>query len=312
VDDGGELTAMVASEHPDVFRNLIGLIEVGGTGATRLLQMAQRGQLLVPAINVNESVTKSKFDNLYGCREGVVQAIRRATGFMVAGKQAVVCGYGDVGKGVCTALRAYSARVTVTEVDPICALQACMEGFSVACLEDAAPTADIIITCTGNRDIVRRKHLDLCKDGAIICNMGHFEREISADILQIYRPDDNDSDLDLKRLSSMVDELKLPSGKTVILLAEGGLVNLACSQGHPSFVMSISFTNVTLAIRELFSAKRGQFVPGVYQMPKHLDEEVARLHLTAYGASLTRLTKEQAGYLGLPISGPFKAQGYRY
>jgi adenosylhomocysteinase len=272
------------------------------TGVHRLYEMMKKGDLLFPAMNVNDSVTKSKFDNLYGCRESLVDGIKRATDVMIAGKIAVVCGYGDVGKGSAQSLRGLGATVWVTEIDPICALQAAMEGYRVVTLEDAAPIADIFVTTTGNKDIIRHEHMVAMKDQAIVCNIGHFDNEIDIASVKKYR---------WENIKPQVDHIVFPDGKRIILLAEGRLVNLGCATGHPSFVMSNSFTNQVLAQIELFS-KREEYPIGVYVLPKRLDEEVARLHLEKIGAKLTVLTQEQADYIGVPVEGPYKAEHYRY
>jgi adenosylhomocysteinase len=264
--------------------------------------MASNGTLLVPAFNVNDSVTKSKFDNLYGCRESLVDGIRRATDVMMAGKAAVVCGFGDVGKGSAASLRNAGCRVLVTEIDPICALQAAMEGYEVVTLEDAAPMADIFVTTTGNVDVIKLDHMREMKDRAIVCNIGHFDTEIEVSALRNYR---------WHNVKPQVDEIEFPDGKRLILLAEGRLVNLGCATGHPSFVMSASFTNQVLAQIELWNNHEA-YENQLYVLPKHLDEKVAYLHLNKIGAKLTKLTKEQADYIGVSESGPFKANAYRY
>ncbi len=280
-----------------------GVSEETTTGVHRLYQMAENGTLLVPAINVNDSVTKSKFDNLYGCRESLADGIKRATDVMIAGKVVLVCGYGDVGKGCAKSMRSYGARVLVTEIDPICALQAAMEGFEVTTVEDALPEANIIVTATGNRDVITLEHMEKMKDQAIVCNIGHFDNEIQVERLE--------QKAGIRRLNikPQVDRYFFPDGHSIFLLAEGRLVNLGCATGHPSFVMSNSFTNQTLAQLELWSQN---FEIGVYRLPKHLDEEVARLHLEQLGVKLTRLTSEQAEYIGVPSDGPFKPEHYRY
>ncbi|HEU0231462.1 MAG TPA: adenosylhomocysteinase, partial [Burkholderiaceae bacterium] len=280
-----------------------GVTEETTTGVHRLYQMSQKGELAVPAINVNDSVTKSKFDNLYGCRESLVDGIKRATDVMVAGKVAVVCGFGDVGKGCAQALSALRAQVWVTEIDPICALQASMEGYKVVTLDEVADKADIFVTCTGNYHVITRGHMDRMKDQAIVCNIGHFDNEI--DVASI-------ENLQWEEVKPQVDHVIFPDGKRIILLAKGRLVNLGCATGHPSFVMSASFTNQTIAQIELFTRgeayKKGQ----VYVLPKHLDEKVARLHLNKLGVSLTRLRPDQADYIGVPADGPYKPGHYRY
>ena len=279
-----------------------GVTEETTTGVHRLYEMLNKGELLFPAMNVNDSVTKSKFDNLYGCRESLVDGIKRATDVMIAGKIAVVCGYGDVGKGSAQSLRGLGATVWITEMDPICALQAAMEGFRVVTIEDAAPLADIFVTATGNKDIITHDHMAAMKDQAIVCNIGHFDNEI--DIAGVTK-------YEWENIKPQVDHIIFPDGKRIIMLAEGRLVNLGCATGHPSFVMSNSFTNQVLAQIELFS-KADQYPVGVYILPKKLDEEVARLHLEKIGAKLTVLTEEQADYIGVPVEGPYKPERYRY
>ncbi len=280
-----------------------GVSEETTTGVHRLYQMKEKDQLLVPAINVNDSVTKSKFDNLYGCRESLADGIKRATDVMIAGKVVVVLGYGDVGKGCATSMRSYGARVIVTEIDPICALQAAMEGFEVTTLEDALDRGNIYVTATGNRDVISLEQMKRMKDEAIVCNIGHFDNEIQVEKLNV--------DKEVKRLNikPQVDKYIFPEGKCIYILAEGRLVNLGCATGHPSFVMSNSFTNQTLAQVELWN---NDYEIDVYRLPKHLDEEVARLHLEQIGVKLTKLTKEQAEYIGIPVNGPYKADHYRY
>ncbi|WP_265822955.1 adenosylhomocysteinase [Geovibrio ferrireducens] len=282
-----------------------GVSEETTTGVHRLYQMLEKGELLVPAINVNDSVTKSKFDNLYGCRESLIDGIKRATDVMIAGKVAVVCGYGDVGKGSAQSLRGQGARVIITEIDPICALQAAMEGYEVTTVEATLGRADIYVTTTGNKDIIRIEHMEKMKDQAIICNIGHFDNEIQVEKLEKYNG--------IKRLNikPQVDKYTFPDGHEIFLLAEGRLVNLGCAMGHPSFVMSNSFANQTLAQLDLWE-NREKYQPGVYMLPKVLDEEVARLHLEKIGVKLTRLTKEQADYIGVPVEGPYKPDHYRY
>ncbi|WP_126444037.1 adenosylhomocysteinase [Sulfuricystis multivorans] len=279
-----------------------GITEETTTGVHRLYQMHAKGELKVPAINVNDSVTKSKFDNLYGCRESLVDGIKRATDVMIAGKIAVVCGYGDVGKGSAQALRALSAQVWVTEIDPICALQAAMEGYRVVTMDYACDKADIFVTATGNWHVITHDHMIKMKDQAIVCNIGHFDNEIDVASLEKYR---------WEEIKPQVDHVIFPDGKRIILLAKGRLVNLGCATGHPSYVMSSSFANQTLAQIELFT-KAGQYPVGVYTLPKHLDEKVARLQLKKLNAQLTTLTPEQAAYIGVPIEGPYKADHYRY
>jgi adenosylhomocysteinase len=294
------------AEKPGWFAKLAaaikGVSEETTTGVHRLYLMAKDGKLLFPAINVNDSVTKSKFDNLYGCRESLVDAIRRGTDVMMAGKVAVVCGYGDVGKGSAASLRNAGCRVQVTEIDPICALQAAMEGYEVVTMEDAAPKADIFVTATGNVDVITADHMRAMKHRAIVCNIGHFDSEIQVAALKNYKWDN---------VKPQVDEIEFPDGKRIILLSEGRLVNLGNATGHPSFVMSASFTNQTLAQIELWT-KPGHYDKKVYVLPKHLDEKVAMLHLDKVGAKLTKLRADQAGYIGVPVSGPFKGEAYRY
>jgi adenosylhomocysteinase len=305
LDDGGDLTAIVHQKYPHLLKGLRGLSEETTTGVHRLYQMMERGELGCPAFNVNDSCTKSKFDNLYGCRESLLDGLKRATDVMIAGKTAVVCGYGDVGKGCAQSLKGQGARVIVTEVDPICALQAAMEGYQVATLEDVVREADIFITATGCRDIIRREHLDAMKNQAIVANIGHFDLEI--DVASVF------DDKNLKRLNikPQVDQVEWPNGKRVTILAEGRLMNLGCATGHPSFVMSASFTNQVMAQIELFTSKQ-TYENKVYVLPKKLDEKVARLPLEKLGVKLTRLSDQQAGYLGIPIEGPYKPDFYRY
>jgi adenosylhomocysteinase len=283
-------------------KNIKGVTEETTTGVHRLYQMEKEGRLLFPAINVNDSVTKSKFDNLYGCRESLVDGIRRATDVMMSGKVAVVAGFGDVGKGSAASLRSAGARVMVTEIDPICALQAAMEGYQVVTMEDAAPQADIFVTATGNLDVITQDHMRKMKDRAIVCNIGHFDNEIQVASLRNYK---------WHNVKPQVDEIEFPDGKRILLLAEGRLVNLGCGTGHPSFVMSASFTNQTLAQIELWT-NQGKYQKKVYTLPKHLDEKVAALHLAKVGARLTKLSAKQADYLGVAPAGPFKADTYRY
>lgn len=339
VDDGGDATLMVhrgfnAEEDPSILEehtdnkelaiindllkknlkeddrfwhrvvdDLKGVSEETTTGVHRLYQMMERGELLVPAINVNDSVTKSKFDNIYGCRESLVDGIKRATDVMIAGKTALVCGYGDVGKGCAEALSGLKAQVYVTEIDPICALQALMAGYKVVTLEEALPEADIFITTTGNKDIIKTDHMEKMKDQAIVCNIGHFDNEIQVDAL-------NDMEgVKRQAIKPQVDKYTFPDGHSIFLLAEGRLVNLGCATGHPSFVMSNSFTNQTLAQMELWQNPKEI---AVYRLPKHLDEEVARLHVEKLGGRLTQLTQDQADYIGVPQEGPFKPEFYRY
>lgn len=280
-----------------------GVSEETTTGVHRLYQMMERGELLIPAINVNDSVTKSKFDNLYGCRESLADGIKRATDVMIAGKVVVVAGYGDVGKGCAHSMRSYGARVLVTEIDPICALQAAMEGFEVTTMEEAVKEGNIFVTTTGNRDIITIDHMTAMKDQAIVCNIGHFDNEIQVDKLVNYKG------IKHTNIKPQVDKYTFPTGNSLFLLAEGRLVNLGCATGHPSFVMSNSFTNQTLAQIELW---KNDYQVNVYRLPKHLDEEVARLHLERIGVKLTSLTQEQAEYIGVPVEGPFKPDHYRY
>jgi len=288
--------------YPGLLREMRGVSEETTTGVRRLEERARAGRLLLPAINVNDSVTKSKFDNLYGCRESLIDGIKRATDVMIAGKSAVACGYGDVGKGCAEALAGMGATVWVTEIDPICALQAAMEGFRVLTMEHAAPRGDIFVTATGNVDVISHEHMQAMKDDAIICNIGHFDNEIDIASLRRYR---------WENIKPQVDHVVFPDGKRLIVLAEGRLVNLGCATGHPSFVMSASFTNQVLAQIELWR-NPGSFDKRVYTLPKHLDEKVARLHLGKLGADLERLTQRQADYLGVPVGGPYKPDFYRY
>ncbi|WP_367160752.1 adenosylhomocysteinase [Kozakia baliensis] len=303
LDDGGDLTVMMHDKFPELLNDVRGLSEETTTGVHRLWQMAKAGTLKVPAINVNDSVTKSKFDNLYGCRESLVDAIRRGTDVMMAGKVAVVAGYGDVGKGSAASLRNAGCRVLVTEVDPICALQAAMEGYEVVTMENAAPRGDILVTCTGNVDIITIEHMREMKDRAIVCNIGHFDSEIQVEALRNYR---------WNNIKPQVDEIELAPNRRIILLSEGRLVNLGNATGHPSFVMSASFTNQTLAQIELWTAKPGQYENKVYVLPKKLDEKVAALHLAKVGAELSKMNQKQADYIDVPVNGPFKHEEYRY
>ncbi len=302
LDDGGDLTAIMHKDYPELMKDVKGISEETTTGVLRLYEMAKKGTLAVPAINVNDSVTKSKFDNKYGCRESLVDGIRRATDVMLAGKVAVVAGFGDVGKGSAESLASQGVRVLVTECDPICALQACMEGYEVVTMEDALPRADIYVTTTGNIDIITVEHMRGMKDRAIVCNIGHFDNEIQVEGLR---------NLKWNNIKPQVDEIEFPSGKRIILLAEGRLVNLGCATGHPSFVMSSSFTNQTLAQIELWN-NASKYEKQVYVLPKHLDEKVAMLHLEKLGAKLTKLSKQQADYINVPVEGPFKSDQYRY
>lgn len=302
LDDGGDLTLLMHEKYPDRLKNVRGVSEETTTGVHRLYEMMKSGKLLIPAFNVNDSVTKSKFDNLYGCRESLVDGIRRATDVMMSGKVAVVCGYGDVGKGSAASLRSSGARVMVTEIDPINALQALMEGYQVVTMEEAAPLGDIFVTATGNTDVITLDHMRAMKDRAIVCNIGHFDAEIQIDALKNYV---------WEEVKPQVDEVVFPDGKRLIVLAKGRLVNLGCATGHPSFVMSASFTNQTLAQIELWT-NPGKYEKKVYTLPKHLDEKVARLHLDKLGAHLTRLTDKQAAYISVNVEGPYKPDHYRY
>ena len=302
LDDGGDLTKIMHEDYPEILEAVRGVSEETTTGVLRLLEMQEAGSLKIPAFNVNDSVTKSKFDNLYGCRESLTDGIRRATDVMLSGKVAVVNGYGDVGKGSASSLRNGGARVIVTEVDPICALQAAMEGFEVATMDEYASKADIFVTATGNQDIITVDHMREMKDRAIVCNIGHFDTEIQVEGLRNYK---------WYPVKPQVDEVEFPDGKRIILLAEGRLVNLGCATGHPSFVMSASFTNQTLAQIELWS-NPGKYSNEVYILPKSLDEKVAELHLARVGAKLTKMSKEQAAYVGVSQEGPFKSDNYRY
>jgi adenosylhomocysteinase len=302
LDDGGDLTLRIIEKFPNLMKDIKGISEETTTGVLRLYEMEKKGKLTVPAINVNDSVTKSKFDNKYGCRESLVDAIRRATDVMMAGKVAMVCGFGDVGKGSAESLRQAGARVIVSEIDPICALQAAMEGYEVATMEDSIKRADIFVTATGNKDIITVDHMRAMKDRAIVCNIGHFDNEIQVEGLR---------NMKWTNIKPQVDEIEFPGGNRIILLAEGRLVNLGCATGHPSFVMSASFTNQTLAQIELYT-NPGKYENKVYVLPKHLDEKVAALHLEKVGAKLTKLSKEQADYIGVDVKGPFKKDEYRY
>ena len=308
LDDGGDLTAMVHHKFPELLGGIRGLSEETTTGVHRLYQMHSSGELRVPAINVNDSVTKSKFDNLYGCRESLADGIKRATDVMIAGKVVVICGYGDVGKGSAHSMRSYGARVLVTEVDPICALQAAMEGFEVVTMEEAASRGNIFVTATGCRDVILGEHLAKMPHDAIVCNIGHFDLEIDIAWLNDEVKARRATKVEIK---PQVDRYTLASGRSLIVLAEGRLVNLGCATGHPSFVMSNSFTNQVMAQIALWT--EGEKYPvGVHRLPKQLDEEVARLHLDQLGVKLTKLTKKQAAYLHVPVEGPFKPEHYRY
>ena len=303
LDDGGDATILAHGKLRDVGARLYGISEETTTGVQRLYEMRDKGELLCPAFNVNDSVTKSKFDNLYGCRESLLDGIKRATDVMIAGKTAVVCGYGDVGKGCAQSLRALGAAVWITEIDPICALQAAMEGYRVATMDEMCGRADIFVTATGNVDVITCEHARKMKENAILCNIGHFDSEIQIAELR--------EECKVEQIKPLVDHFIFPDGKRVIVLAEGRLVNLSCATGHPSFVMSNSFCNQVLAQIELFS-NHGKYAADVYVLPKHLDEKVARLHLAHVGAVLTDLTEKQAAYLGIKKEGPFKPAHYRY
>ena len=302
LDDGGDLTALMHKEYKNLFKDIKGVSEETTTGIKALKKMEKEKTLLIPAINVNDSVTKSKFDNLYGCRESLVDGIRRATDVMMSGKIAIVAGFGDVGKGSAASLRQSGARVMVTEADPICALQASMEGYEVVLMDEAIERADIVVTATGNKDIVTADHMRKMKDRAILCNIGHFDNEIQVDALKNYK---------WNEIKPQVHEIELSKGKRIILLAEGRLVNLGCATGHPSFVMSASFTNQVIAQIDLWNNSE-KYENKVYVLPKNLDEKVARLHLKKVGAKLTELTSEQAEYIGVNKQGPFKSDAYRY
>lgn len=302
LDDGGDLTLVLHDKYPHLLEGIRGISEETTTGVHRLNEMMKRGELKCPAFNVNDSVTKSKFDNLYGCRESLMDGIKRATDVMIAGKVAVVAGYGDVGKGCAQAFRGLGATVWITEIDPICALQAAMEGYRVIDMDEAAIRGDIFVTATGNVDVITHAHMQVMKNDAIVCNIGHFDSEIDIASLRQYRWDN---------IKPQVDHVIFPDGKRLIVLAEGRLVNLGCATGHPSFVMSASFTNQVMAQIELWGSP-GKYEVGVYVLPKTLDEKVARLHLKRIGAHLTILTEKQADYLNLAVNGPFKPDHYRY
>lgn len=302
LDDGGDLTDLMHKKYSHLLKDVKGVSEETTTGVLALNKMAEDKKLLIPAINVNDSVTKSKFDNLYGCRESLVDGIKRATDVMMSGKVAIVAGFGDVGKGSAASLRQSGARVMVTETDPICALQAAMEGYEVVVMDESIKEADIVVTATGNKDIVTADHMRMMKDRAILCNIGHFDNEIQVDALKNYK---------WTEIKPQVHEIELPSKKRIILLAEGRLVNLGCGTGHPSFVMSASFTNQVIAQIELWN-NAGKYENKVYVLPKHLDEKVAALHLEKVGAKLTKLSKEQADYISVKQQGPFKHDNYRY
>ena len=302
LDDGGDLTKLMHEKYPNMMNDIKGLSEETTTGVLRLIEMEKNGTLKVPAINVNDSVTKSKFDNKYGCRESLVDGIRRATDVMMAGKVAVVAGYGDVGKGSAESLRNAGCRVVVTEVDPICALQAAMDGFEVNTMDDACKNADIFVTATGNVDVITVDHMRAMKDRSIVCNIGHFDSEIQIESLRNFK---------WNNIKPQVDEIEFPDGKKIIVLAEGRLVNLGCATGHPSFVMSASFCNQVLAQMELWK-NSAKYKNKVYVLPKELDEKVAKIHLEKIGAKLTKLTNEQGKYINVPVNGPFKNKEYRY
>jgi adenosylhomocysteinase len=302
LDDGGDLTVIMHEKYPELMKDIKGISEETTTGVHRLNEMSKAGKLMAPAFNVNDSVTKSKFDNLYGCRESLIDGIKRATDVMIAGKTCVVVGYGDVGKGCAQALRGMGATVLVTEIDPICALQAAMEGYRVVTMEQAAPIGEIFVTCTGNLKVITKAHMDAMPDQAIVCNIGHFDSEIDIASLR---------SLPWENIKPQVDHVIFPDGKRLIVLAEGRLVNLGCATGHPSFVMSNSFTNQVMAQIELWE-KGDTMANDVFFLPKHLDEKVARLHLQKVRANLTVLTKEQADYLGVEVNGPYKPDYYRY
>jgi len=302
LDDGGDLTALMHKEYKDLLKSVKGLSEETTTGIKALKKMEAEKKLLVPAINVNDSVTKSKFDNLYGCRESLVDGIKRATDVMMSGKTAIVAGFGDVGKGSAASLRQSGARVMVTEADPICALQAAMEGYEVVLMDEAIGRADIVVTATGNKDIVTADHMRKMKDRSILCNIGHFDNEIQVEALKNYK---------WTEIKPQVHEIEFPDKKRILLLAEGRLVNLGCATGHPSFVMSASFTNQVIAQIELWN-NSDKYENKVYVLPKHLDEKVAMLHLSKVGAKLTKLSKDQADYISVDVKGPFKSDSYRY
>ena len=303
LDDGGDLTAIMHRDYPELLENCRGISEETTTGVARLYQMFESGELKVPCINVNDSVTKSKFDNTYGCRESLADGIKRATDIMIAGKVVVIAGYGGVGKGCADSMKGLGARVIITEIDPICALQAAMEGYEVTTMDAAAGVADIIVTATGCEGVVSGQHMDQMKDLAILCNIGHFDSEIDIAYLE------NNSNVEEINVKPQVDIFKYSDGRRLVVLARGRLVNLGCATGHPSFVMSASFTNQVLAQMELWDK---DYELGVFMLPKELDEEVARLHLDKLGVKLSRLSQSQADYLGLPVDGPFKPEHYRY
>ena len=305
LDDGGDLTLMIHKKYPELAKGIRGITEETTTGVHRLYQMEAKGELLIPAINVNDSVTKSKFDNLYGCRESLADGIKRATDIMIAGKTVVVAGYGDVGKGCAQSMKSYGAKVLITEIDPICALQAAMEGYEVVTMETACTRGNIFVTTTGCCDIIMAKHMEKMPQDAIVCNIGHFDCEVDVAGLEAY------PGIVKTQIKPLVDRYTFPDGHSILLLAEGRLVNLGCATGHPSFVMSNSFTNQTLAQVALWTEPE-KYPLGVHVLPKKLDEEVARLHLDAVGAKLSKLTQTQADYLGIPKNGPFKPDYYRY
>jgi adenosylhomocysteinase len=302
LDDGGDLTSIMHEEYPELLKEIIGVSEETTTGVHRLYEMEKKGELKIPAMNVNDSVTKSKFDNLYGCRESLVDGIKRATDTMIAGKFVIVCGYGDVGKGSASSLRGLGANVLISEIDPICALQASMEGHKVVDINDYIGEIDIFVTATGNLNVINHDHLRKMKNGAIVCNIGHFDNEIDVVSLKKYK---------WENIKPQVDQIIFPDGKKIILLAEGRLINLGCATGHPSFVMSCSFTNQVMAQIELWN-NHNKYENKVYVLPKYLDEKVARLHLDKLGVKLTELTKEQADYINVDIKGPYKKEDYRY
>ena len=302
LDDGGDLTSLMHKQYPELLKDVVGVSEETTTGVHRLYEMEKDSSLKIPAMNVNDSVTKSKFDNLYGCRESLVDAIKRATDTMIAGKLAIVCGYGDVGKGSAGSLRGLGANVLISEVDPICALQASMEGYKVVDINDYVHEIDIFVSATGNLNVINHGHMEKMKNGAIVCNIGHFDNEIDVASLKKY---------EWENVKPQVDQIIFPDGKKIILLAEGRLVNLGCATGHPSFVMSCSFTNQVMAQIELWKNHKS-YENKVYVLPKHLDEKVARLHLDKLGVKLTRLTKEQADYISVKVEGPYKKDDYRY
>ena len=302
LDDGGDLTGLMHKEYSELLKNIKGLSEETTTGIKALKKMEAEKTLLIPTINVNDSVTKSKFDNLYGCRESLIDGIKRATDVMISGKTAIVAGYGNVGKGSAASLKQNGARVMITETDPICALQASMEGFEVVLMEDAIETADIVVTATGNKDVVTADHMRKMKDRSILCNIGHFDNEIQVDALKNYK---------WNEIKPQVHEIEFPDKKRILLLAEGRLVNLGCATGHPSFVMSTSFTNQVIAQIELWN-NSDKYQKKIYVLSKHLDEKVATLHLNKVGAKLTKLSKEQAEYISVDVKGPFKPNSYRY